>query len=96
MSEEYGSDFITIVDEDGTEFELEILSTLEYNGVQYLAVVPAVEADEDSELEVSILKSVEEDGEPILCAVEDDNELETVYGLIMDQLYEEDEEADDE
>lgn len=96
MSEEYGSDFITIVDEDGTEFELEILSTLEYNGVQYLAVVPAVEADEDSELEVSILKSVEEDGEPILCAIEDDNELETVYGLIMDQLYEEDEEADDE
>lgn len=96
MSEEYGSDFITIVDEDGTEYELEILSTLEYNGEQYLAVVPAVEADEDTELEVSILKSVEEDGEPILCAIEDDNELETVYGLMMDQLYEEDEEADDE
>ena len=32
MADEYGSDFMTIVDEDGTEFELEVLSTLEYNG----------------------------------------------------------------
>ena len=92
MTEEYGSDFMTIVDEDGTEFELEVLTTLEYNGATYLAVTPATD-DETEELEVSILKSVEEDdGEPILCAIEDENELETVYGLIMDQLYEEEEE----
>ena len=93
MADEYGSDFMTIVDEDGTEYELEILSTLDYNGCTYLAVVPAVDADEDVDLEVSILKSVEdEEGEPILCAIEDQQELETVYQLIMDQLYEEDEE----
>ena len=35
MSENYGSDFITIVDEDGTEFELEVLTTIEYNGAEY-------------------------------------------------------------
>ena len=46
MENEYGSDFMTIVDEDGTEFELEILSTLEYNGFTYLAVTPAG-GDED-------------------------------------------------
>ena len=90
MTNEYGSDFMTIMDEDGTEFELEILSSIEFNGFTYLAVTPA--GNEDEELEVSILKSVDEDGEPILCAIEDDEELETVYGLIMDQLYEEDEE----
>lgn len=88
MSNEYGSDFMTIVDEDGTEFELEILSSLEYNGFTYLAVTPAGEEDEES-VEVSILKSVDEDGEPILCAIEDEEELETVYSLLMDQLYEE-------
>ncbi len=93
MADQYGSDFITIVDEDGTEFELEVLSTLEYNGSSYMAVIPA--GDEEQDLEVSILKSVEEDGEPILCAIEDEQELETVYNLIMDQLYEEDE-ADEE
>ena len=96
MAEEFGSDFMTIVDEDGTEFELEVLSTLEYNGATYLAVVPAVDADEEVDLEVSILKSVEDpDGEPILCAIEDDQELETVYQLIMDALYEEDETDED-
>lgn len=90
MANEYGSDFMTIVDEDGTEFELEILSTLEYNGFTYLAVIPAGEESED--LQVSILKSVEEDGEDILCAIEDEDELEAVYSLIMDELYDEDEE----
>ncbi len=87
MSEDFGSDFLTITDEDGKEYELEVLSTLEYNGCSYLAVVPA--GDESEELEVSILKSVEEDGEPLLLAIEDDQELETVYQLIMDSLYDE-------
>lgn len=91
MENEYGSDFMTIVDEDGTEFELEILSTLEYNGETYLAVIPA-NGDENEEMEVSILKSVDDDGEPILCAIEDEEELESVYSLIMDQLYEDEEE----
>ncbi len=95
MSEEYGSDFMTIVDEDGTEYELEVLTSIEYNGELYLAVTPAG-ADEDAEeVDVSILKSVEEDdGDPILCAVEDEQELETVYSLIMEQLYEEENEED--
>ena len=93
MSNQYGSDFMTIVDEDGTEFELEVLSTLEYDGNTYLAVIPA--GSEDSEdLEVSILKSVEEDGEPILCAIESEEELQAVYDLIMEELYAEDEEDD--
>lgn len=90
MSEEFGSDFITIVDEDGTEYELEILATLEYNGATYLAAIPAVDG-EDMDLEVSILKSVEEDGEDILCAIEDEQELEAVHSLMMEQLYEEEE-----
>ena len=93
MSNEFGSDFMTIQDEDGTEYELEILSTLEYNGFTYLAVIPAGEENEN--LEVSILKSVEEDGEDILCAIEDDDELEAVYSLIMDELYAEEDEEDE-
>ena len=93
MSDEYGSDYMTIVDEDGTEYELEILSTLDYNGQTYLAVIPA-DGEEHESTDVSILKSVEEDGEPILCAIEDDAELEAVYSLMMDALYE-DEEDDD-
>lgn len=95
MSEDFGSDFMTIVDEDGTEYELEILATVEYNGFTYLAAIPAVDADEeDADLELCILKSVEEDGEDILCAIEDDAELDAVHALIMEQLYEDDEEEE--
>lgn len=95
MADNFGSDYITIVDEDGEEFELEVLMALEYNGATYQAVIPAVDADEEVDLEVSILKNVEEDGEIILCAIEDEQELETVYNLIMDALYEEEEEDED-
>ena len=95
MSDQYGSDFMTIVDEDGTEYELEVLSTLEYDGNTYLAVIPAG-VEDSTDLEVSILKSVEEDdGEPILCAIEDEAELQAVYDLIMDELYAEEEDDED-
>ena len=90
MADQYGSDFITIVDEEGTEYELEVLSTLEYNGNTYMAVIPADDGSDSLNLEVSIFKSIEEDGEPIHCAIEDEAELQAVYDLIMDSLYSED------
>ena len=93
MDNQFGSDFMTIVDEDGTEYELEILSTLEYNGFTYLAVVPAG-AEEEEDLEVSILKGVEEDGEEILCAIEDEDELERVYEAMMNEMFSEEDEEE--
>ena len=93
--DQYGSDFITITDDEGKEFELEVLSTLEYNGCTYMAVIPAGDSQDTLQLEVSILKSIEEDGEPILCTIDDEQELEAVYDLIMDSLYEEDSEEEE-
>lgn len=89
--DQYGSDFITIVDDDGNEYELEVLSELEYNGCTYLAVIPAADSQNEIELAVSILKSTEEDGENVLSAIEDEAELEAVYDLIMESIYEEEE-----
>ena len=93
MRQQFGDDFITITDEDGQEYELEVLATVEYKGSEYLGVCPAG-LDEDEELEVSILKVVMEDGEEILEAVTDDEELEAVYELLLEE--EEDEEDEDE
>lgn len=90
--DQYGSDFITICDDEGNEYELEVLSELEYNGCTYLAVIPAGDTQEDIKMEVSILRSSEEDGESILSVIEDEAEMEAVYDLIMDSLYEEDDE----
>ena len=89
--DQYGSDFLTIVDDDGNEFELEVLSTLEYNGCSYLAVIPAAQSADSLELEVTILKSTEEDGEAILSVIEDESEMEAVYDILMDSLYDDEE-----
>ncbi|MBP3313563.1 MAG: DUF1292 domain-containing protein [Oscillospiraceae bacterium] len=94
MAELYGDDFITITDEEGNEYELEVLSTLEYEGNSYVAVVPAQDDDSTEELEVSILKKVMEDGEEILVTIDDDDELDKVYEVMMDLLYEEEQSED--
>lgn len=86
MSDLYGDDIITITDEDGKEYVLEVLAVLELDDTEYYALVPADTEDEE-DLEVSILKVVEEDGEEILCAIEDEDELERVYEIMMEELY---------
>ena len=91
MSDEYGSDFISITDEDGKEYELEVRVDLEYEGSKYLALVPA-DDDGEEDLEVSILKAVDENGEEILVTIDDDDELEAVYSALMDLMYEDEEE----
>lgn len=96
MEQQYGDDFISITDEDGKEYELEVLAELEHDGSRYLALVPAGSGDDEAEdLEVSILKSVEENGEEFLAeAIEDDAELEAVYSALMDLIYEDEEEPE--
>ncbi len=94
MSDLFGDDFITITDEDGEEYELEVLCSVEYRGSTYLGVCPAGQ-DEEDELEVSVLKVTEEDGEELLEAVTDEDELAAVYELLLED-YEAEEEEEDE
>lgn len=88
MEQDFGDNYISITDEDGKEYELEVLAELEYNDNRYLALVPA-DADDSEDLEVSILRAFEENGEQMLEAIEDDEELEAVYNALMDLMYEE-------
>ena len=94
MSEEYGPDFITITDEDGNDIELEMLDALEHNGQTYMAFFPTVEegADEDSEdYGLVILKTIEENGEELLSTLDSDEELNAVYDLFMERLFDDEE-----
>ena len=90
MSDQFGDDIITITDEDGVEYVLEVLSVLEVDGSEYYALVPAEDDDSQEDLEVTILKVTEENGEEILCAIEDEQEPEHVYQAMMDELYRDD------
>lgn len=92
MSEEYGPDFITVTDDDGNEFELEHLGTLELNGTVYMSFVPADMDEDDEDFGLILLKVVEKDGEELLADIDDEQELDTVYEKFMEELFEDEEE----
>lgn len=87
MSEDFGSDYIVLTDEEGNEFELEHLDTLEYKGETFMSFTPTKSEDEE-EIEIVILKVQEEDGEEILVTVDDEALLDTVYELFMQRIEE--------
>ena len=103
MEENFGPDFITVTDEDGNDFELELVDTLEHKGITYYAMFPAVEEDEatggpkdvdadDEEYGLVILKAIEENGEELLSTPDSDEELEAVYELFMERFFAEENE----
>ena len=97
MSEEFGPEFISITDEDGNEFELEYVETIEYQGQVYMAFFPADtgEAENEEEGGLIILKVIEVDGEEQLSTLDSEEELEAVYDEFMEALFQEDEDNED-
>lgn len=89
MSEEFGPTFITVTDEDGQEIVLEFIDALEYNGQMYQAFFPAETEgeEEDPDSGLVILKVLHEDGEDVLSTLDSDEELNTVYELFMESLF---------
>ena len=92
MSEEYGNDFVTLIDEDGNEVEFEHIDTVEYEGVTYLAFIPA-ELSVEEDAEVVIMQVVtDENGEELLEGVEADDIADAVFNIVMERAEAEDEE----
>ena len=103
MEENFGPDFITVTDEDGNDFELELVDTLEYQGITYYAMFPAVEEDEatgepkdvdadDEEYGLVIMKGIQENGEELLSTLDSDAELDEIYELFMERFFQDEEE----
>ena len=89
MSDELGPSIVTIVDEEtGEEIELEFIDALEYNGTVYRAFFPAVDEDDEEEQGLIILKAEMDGDEELLVQIEDEDEINTVYDLFMEQLFE--------
>ena len=95
MDEGYGSNYITIEDEDGNEFELEQIATLAYKDSDYSLFLPADMSEEDPDYGYIILRIEEEDNEAVYCSVDDEDELVAVYDMFMEQLFDEDEDTDE-
>ena len=95
MSEDFGADFITIIDDDGQEFELEVLDTMDYNGETYMAFLPADMDENDPDYGMIILRVVQdENGEDLYESIDDDAQLQDVYEHFMVLLFDDEEEQE--
>ncbi|MCR5173667.1 MAG: DUF1292 domain-containing protein [Oscillospiraceae bacterium] len=83
---EYGSDYLNLVDEDGNEYELERLFDFEFEGEEYAVFVPAgelAEKDQDMILFHVVYEDHEEQFEDI-----DESVYDRVYEHFIDTLFE--------
>lgn len=89
---DFGDNIISISDEDGNDFDLLILDEADMNGVHYLALTEATNPEEEENLEVIILKVIEDEetGEELLSTVDSEDELEAIYQIFEDQMFAED------
>ena len=90
MDNEFGASFITIEDDDGNEFELEHLSTLEFEGEEYMVFLPADMDEDDPDYGFIILQVEEADGEEQFVSVDDEEKLQRIYDYYMEMVFEED------
>lgn len=71
--------FVTLDLDDGSQVECEILTIFEVNKQDYIALLPLSENESEDEDEVFIYRYFEdEDGNPTLDNIEDDDEYEAV------------------
>ena len=82
LLEEEESSIISLTDENGVETEFEYLDCIEYEGKEYLVLLPA-EEDAD-ELVILEVEPVDEETENYL-AVENEETLNTVYGIFKER-----------
>ena len=81
----------TLQDEDGKEYDFELIATYEKNGVKYFALIPVDDGKEgnDEFCEYVILKSVLQDGEESLVSIDDDDEYDDIADYFDDLFSEE-------
>ena len=89
MSEQFGNDIVTVVDEEGNEHQFEIVDAIETDDGRYVALLPIYEnpadmVDDDGELVILAVK--EENGEDIMVTIDDDDEFEEIAEIFEERL----------
>ncbi len=85
-------DTYTLTDDEGNEFEVELLASFEFEGKQYRAITPADDGNAkkgaDQLIEYDILEVVlDDDGEEMLVSIEDDEEFDRVADFFDDAFF---------
>ena len=76
-------EILSLTDENGNEAQFEYLDCIEYEGKEYLILLPA--EDDSAEIVILELEPVDEENENYL-AVEDQETLDAVYGIFKERF----------
>ena len=82
LNEEEEVSILTLTDDKGNDVDFEYLDCIEYNGKEYLVLMPMDE--ESTEIVILEIEPVDEENENYL-AVEDEAVLNAVYGVFKDK-----------
>ena len=82
LLQEEQDNIVTFVDENGEEVSFEYMDCIEYQGTEYLVLMPL--EGEDAEIVILAIEPVDEENENYL-AVEDEAVLEAVYGIFKER-----------
>ena len=83
LTEEEETSLITLTDENGKDTEFEYLDCIEYEGKEYLVLIPNEEDAE--EIVIPEIEPVDEENENYL-AVEDEATLNAVYEIFKERF----------
>ena len=80
--QEEESNILMLTDENGEDVEFEYLDCIEYNGKEYLVLLPAEE--DANQIVILEIEPVDEENENYV-AVEDENTLDAVYDIFKER-----------
>ena len=83
LIEQEEDSIVTFVDENGEELRFEYLDCIEYEGKEYLCLLP--EEEDNNEIVILEVEPVDEENENYL-AIEDEAILEGVYAIFKERF----------
>ncbi len=82
LQEEEQSNILTLTDENGVDTDFEYLDSVDYEGKEYLVLMPAQE--DANEIIILEVEPVDEENENYL-SISDEDVLNTVYGIFKER-----------
>ncbi len=83
LLQEEEANIVTFIDEDGAELSFEYMDCIEYQGKEYLALLPTEE--DNNEVVILEVEPVDEDNENYI-TVEDEATLNAVYAIFKENF----------
>ena len=77
---------IVLNDEDGNEAEFEFLDLIEYEGEEYVVLLPVEESDDAGEVVILKLEDTESEDEESYVSVDDEETLNKVFEIFKEKF----------